>query len=72
MASQPFLAAAQPTSDNAQPVDIGSRRELFVDRVLIESLSSGAQQRLHHPVPREVALEHDASWEGTGCGDPNV
>ncbi|MEZ6127117.1 MAG: hypothetical protein R3C59_00380 [Planctomycetaceae bacterium] len=32
-----------------QPIDIGSRRELFVDRLLIDSLSD-AELRLHHPV----------------------
>ncbi|MFT5092953.1 MAG: hypothetical protein ACI93T_001775 [Porticoccaceae bacterium] len=33
----------------SQSIDIGSRRELFVDRLLIESMS-GAELRLHHPV----------------------
>ena len=37
-------------------VRIDSRLELFVDDRLIESLS-GAEQRLHHPVPREKAWE---------------
>ena len=35
---------------------IGSRLELFVDDWLIESLD-GAEQQLHHPVPREKAWE---------------
>jgi hypothetical protein len=51
---------------------IGSRRELFVDSALIENLTGGAQQQLHHPVPREVALEHFEPWEGTGCGYNSV
>lgn len=33
----------------AEPVQIGSRRELFVDRLLIERLQ-GAELRLHYPV----------------------
>lgn len=33
----------------AQPVDIGTRLELFVDRHLIEEIN-GAELRLHHPV----------------------
>lgn len=33
----------------AQPVDIGSRRELFVDRLLIDRMD-GVDLRLHHPV----------------------
>ena len=32
-----------------EPIDIGSRRELFVDRLLIDRMD-GAQLRLHHPV----------------------
>ena len=51
----------------ARVIDIGSRRELFVDGSLIESLK-GAQRRLHHPTPREIAIVHDAPWEGAGSG----
>ena len=47
-------------------IHIGSRRELFVDRHLIEKMN-GAELRLHHPVPREVAIVHDQPWEGNGC-----
>ena len=32
-----------------QPIDIGSRRELFVDRLLIDTMDR-AELRLHHPV----------------------
>ncbi len=56
----------------ADVIDIGSRRELFVDKTLVESLAGGAAQRLHHPVPREVSLLHDEPWEGTGCGYHSV
>lgn len=44
--------------------DIGSRRELFVDDMLVDRLLGKAELRLHHPVPREVVLVHDAAWEG--------
>jgi hypothetical protein len=47
--------------------DIGSRRELFVDRYLIEGLE-GAVLRLHHPQPQEIALSFDAPWEGDAPG----
>lgn len=53
-------------------IDIGSRRELFVDNHLIDRLTGKAEQRLHHPIPREIALRHDAPWEGTGCGYHSV
>lgn len=65
----PILAAALPL---AAATDIGSRRELFVDDFLIERLSGGAQQRLHHPEPKEVVLVHDAPWEGSGSGYHSV
>ncbi len=47
-------------------VNIGSRRELFVDYTLIDRLE-GARLRLHRPDPREVVLRHDAPWEGPFC-----
>jgi hypothetical protein len=49
-------------------IDIGSRRELFVDDHLIEQLRGRAELRLHHPRPREVVIVHDEPWEGTGSG----
>ena len=53
------------------PIDIGSRRELFVDGRLIESLRD-ARRQLHHPTPRDVAIVHDAPWEGAGSGYHSV
>ncbi len=50
----------------AEPIEIGSRLELFVDDYLIDELD-GARQVLHRPTPREVAIVHDASWEGNVC-----
>ena len=49
-------------------IDIGSRRELFVDDFLIERFVGKAETRLHHPIPREIAIVHDAPWEGTSSG----
>jgi len=64
----PFLLAlAHAASSPITTVDIGSRRELFVDSALIDQLKGKAELRLHRPVPREIALEHDLPWEGTGC-----
>ncbi len=42
--------------------DIGSRRELFVDRFLIARLD-GTSLRLHEPQPAEKVLEADRPWE---------
>jgi hypothetical protein len=50
--------------DEMDVIDIGSRRELFVDDFLIERLSGEAELRLHHPVPREVVVTADRPWEG--------
>ncbi len=61
----PNLVAADRESS---ATNIGSRRELFVEDALIERVTGAAQLRLHHPVPREVALVHDAPWEGSGSG----
>jgi hypothetical protein len=56
----------------AEPLNIGSRRELFVDDYFTERLAGNAELRLHHPIPRELVLLHDAPWEGTGSGYHSV
>ena len=55
-----------------EPINIGTRRELFVHDALIESVSGEARLELHHPEAREIALEHDAAWEGSGSGYHSV
>ena len=57
------LVHAQPD----EPVDIGRRRQLFVDRYLFGH-ASGVELRLHHPTPREVVLVCDEPWEGNTSG----
>lgn len=47
-----------------QPLDLGTRLELFVDDYLIQELRGDARLRLHQPVPREVVLVTDRPWEG--------
>jgi hypothetical protein len=51
----------------AEPVDIGSRRELFVDDHVIEKIEGDARLELQQPVPREVALVTGKPWEGNTC-----
>lgn len=64
-----FLAAglpawsAAPTAD--ETINLGSRRELFVDEFLIAQ-KSGLELRLHTPVPREIVMVRTAPWEGSG------
>ena len=48
-------------------VEIGARRELFVDDFLLET-RDGVDMRLHSPTPQEVVMVHDGPWEGSGCG----
>jgi hypothetical protein len=61
-----LTASAVPASGSANPVNIGSRLELFADDYLIDSLS-GVELRLNHPLPRETAIVFDAPWEGDTC-----
>jgi hypothetical protein len=48
----------------AQAMDIGSRRELFVDDWLIEKRTGTATLQLQSPVAKEVVLTADRPWEG--------
>ena len=71
MCRLPLLLLALLSSSStwaAEPAAIGSCRELFVDDFLIGELAGGAARQLHHPQPRELALVHDAPWEGSGSG----
>lgn len=69
MASASEQIAAGAGSPTALP--LGGRRELFVDDYLIGSLD-GLRRIWHQPVPQEVAIEHDAPWEGTGSNHHSV
>lgn len=51
----------------AEPIDIGSRRELFVDRYLIERIE-GAALRLGTLRDEGVVISFDKAWEGPFCG----
>jgi hypothetical protein len=57
---------------HGEPIDIRSRLELFVDDYLIETISGDAELRLHHPVPQEVVMVHDAPWEGSNSGNHSI
>ena len=62
-----LMSVTSARAGDADVIEIGSRRELFTDTFLIEKLNS-AERRLHHPVPRQIAIVHDAAWEGAGSG----
>ncbi|MDG1893426.1 MAG: hypothetical protein P8J37_00805 [Fuerstiella sp.] len=51
----------------ADAIDIGSRRELFVDRYLIDSMSNSVQLQVQQPEAQEVVLVTGEPWEGNTC-----
>lgn len=63
-----FLLLSNAIPLFASPIEIGSRRELFVDDSLIQELQGEIALRLNHPTPEEIVIVHDAPWEGTGSG----
>ena len=60
-----WLCVLTGPSVAAEPsvIDIGARRELFVDDHLIDAFA-GARLRLHRPTPREISFVFDKPWEG--------
>lgn len=62
-----YFALLAGTVVAEESIDIGSRRELFVDRHLIGELE-GAQLVLNRPRDMGSAVEFDAPWEGAFCG----
>ena len=62
-----LLTVFAPTLPAAEHIDIGSRRELFIDHHLIGSLG-GVRLVLHRPQPREIVLRFDQPWEGNTSG----
>ena len=68
--SIPFLALLMVATETAvadEPIDIGTRRELFVDELLIESVTGDAERIVRQPEPQEVVLVTDRPWEGNTC-----
>ena len=47
-------------------LELGRRLEPLVDDYLIDSME-GARLTLHRPTARQVAIVHDAPWEGDTC-----
>ena len=66
-AAASVAAEEQGSPEQSRPVDIGSRRELFVDHVLIDRLDN-VQLKLHEPVSGGVAIQIDKPWEGVTFG----
>lgn len=64
-----LLVSSAARGDDA--IDIGSRRELFVDQHLIERMD-GVRLELHRPVRREIVFRSDAAWEGNGSAYQSI
>jgi len=62
-----LLTAVTPIIAQDAPINIGSRLVLFVDDYLIGRMID-TELVMHHPVPREIVMVHDAPWEGSGTG----
>lgn len=69
-----LFACSQATgpgeSSAADAIDIGSRRELFVDTHLIDRFVGRAELRLHRPTERSDAFICNKPWEGNVSGYP--
>lgn len=61
------LALTGVGASGEDAIPIGTRRELFVDRFLVDTISGAAELKLQLPEPQEVVLETDAPWEGNTC-----
>ncbi|MDC0278890.1 hypothetical protein OAL43_01650 [bacterium] len=64
-----FLAVAITFANFASgqsPINIGNRREMFVDQTLIDSMDE-IELRVHQPQPREMVFVTDQPWEGNTC-----
>ena len=59
------LAQSNPIAADEIP-NIGSRWELMVDDYLIAETRGAATHRIHRPQRKEIAVVHDAEWEGSG------
>jgi hypothetical protein len=62
-----FMPVTRSFAKESKLIDIGSRRELFVDHYLIDCLD-GVRLVLHRPRDEGPVLKFDESWEGPFCG----
>jgi hypothetical protein len=63
-----LLLLAETAVFSAEPVDIGSRLELFVDDHLIGETKGDVHRQMIRPEPKEVVFETGEAWEGNTSG----
>ncbi|MDB6167215.1 MAG: hypothetical protein JWM88_79, partial [Verrucomicrobia bacterium] len=73
LAAARSLSAAEKcaTCEEAAPVEIGSRLELFVDDYLIDTMKD-VRLKLHEPRSMGTAMVFDKPWEGVTSGYVSV
>lgn len=62
-----LMACGMGSPAQSEPIDLGDRRELMVDRYLIEK-TKNVRLKLAEPHDEGVALQLDKPWEGAFCG----
>lgn len=68
---------ADDSADSSKPrkqskLVIGKQLQLFLDDYIVDNLKGAAEYRLHQPQVREVSIEHDEPWEGSGSSFHSV
>ncbi len=61
-----LIFAADLSVNDSKALDIGSRRELFVDHFLIDRMQD-TRLSLHHPKDEGSVMKFDKPWEGLFC-----
>ncbi|CAK7031083.1 MAG: hypothetical protein PETM_01282 [Petrimonas sp.] len=56
------------TQISVNPITVSSDLQLFIDNFIISELKGGTDLRLHHPTAKEIVLENNNPWEGSGSG----
>ncbi len=65
------VSAVASAQGQLQPIDVGSQRQVFVDRHLIGSMD-GVRLELGQPRDEGAVFHFDRSWEGPFCGYSTV
>lgn len=63
-----MLLLLSASAGSTEPVEIGSRLELFVDDFLIDSTDGDVSRQMVLPQPKEVVFETGEPWEGNTSG----
>ncbi len=67
LVSLAILCVIAMTLSAEDAIEIGNRRELFVDDYLIERMSDGVSLQVQKPEPQDVVLVTGEPWEGNTC-----